>query len=72
MGKGGIRPGAGRKPNSGIYGEKTVPKRIPVSLTSHIEQLINGWSGCFRSSINVQEEEEDSIYYTQVVLSDDR
>ena len=45
MTKGGARPGAGRKVNSGIYGEKTVAKRIPVSLMSDIDQLIKSWKG---------------------------
>lgn len=40
MSKGGARPGAGRKPNSGVYGEKTVAKRIPVSLLPDIELFI--------------------------------
>jgi len=43
MAKGGARPGAGRKVNSGIYGEKTVAKRIPVSLMPDIDQLIKSW-----------------------------
>jgi len=30
--RGGIRPGAGRKPGSGPFGEPTEPVRLPVSL----------------------------------------
>lgn len=30
--RGGIRPGAGRKPGSGPFGEPTQPVRLPVSL----------------------------------------
>jgi DNA polymerase V len=43
MSKGGARPGAGRKANSGAYGEKTVAKRIPLSLVPGVEQFITSW-----------------------------
>ena len=43
MGSGGARPGAGRKSNTGPFGEKTVAKRIPVSLLNGIEQVIDSW-----------------------------
>jgi DNA polymerase V len=43
MSKGGARPGAGRKANSGVYGEKTVAKRIPVSLLPSLDQFIKSW-----------------------------
>jgi DNA polymerase V len=41
MGRGGVRPGAGRKINSGPFGEKTVAKRIPLSLLRDVENLIH-------------------------------
>ncbi|MDF3033550.1 MAG: polymerase [Alphaproteobacteria bacterium] len=41
MGRGGARPGAGRKINSGPFGEKTVAKRIPLSLVKDIENFIH-------------------------------
>jgi len=40
MPKGGARPGAGRKANSGAFMEPTVVKRIPVSLVSDIDRLL--------------------------------
>ncbi len=36
--RGGARAGAGRKPGSGAFGEKTVPMRIPVSLAQEVER----------------------------------
>lgn len=41
MGRGGTRTGAGRKPNTGIFGEKTIAKRIPVSLVKQVENFIH-------------------------------
>lgn len=41
--RGGSRPGAGRKANSGMYGEKTVAKRIPASLVPSLDQIIRVW-----------------------------
>ncbi len=41
MPKGGARPGAGRKANSGVFKEQTVAKRIPVSLANDIGQLLH-------------------------------
>lgn len=38
--RGGKRPGAGRKPMSGIYGEKTEPIRLPVSKIAWVRQLM--------------------------------
>jgi DNA polymerase V len=57
MGSGGARPGAGRKVHTGPFGEKTVAKRIPVSLMVDIEQLIDSWKrekdkGSFRVDSN--------------------
>ena len=40
MARGGKRPGAGRKANSGKYGEPTVVKRIPLSRVADIEQFM--------------------------------
>jgi DNA polymerase V len=45
MAKGGSRPGAGRKANSGVFGEKTVAKRIPLSLVNEIDQFIRVLKG---------------------------
>ncbi|MBX9805339.1 MAG: translesion error-prone DNA polymerase V autoproteolytic subunit [Alphaproteobacteria bacterium] len=45
MGRGGSRPGAGRKVNSGIFGEKTVAKRIPISLVDDVEKFIHSLKG---------------------------
>lgn len=44
MPKGGSRPGAGRKPNTGVYRERTVAKRIPRSLAKDLEQFISSLS----------------------------
>ncbi len=41
MPKGGSRRGAGRKPNTGMYKERTVAKRIPKSLARNLEQLVS-------------------------------
>jgi DNA polymerase V len=41
MARGGARPGAGRKRNSGIFGEQTIAKRIPASLVNDVEQFIH-------------------------------
>jgi DNA polymerase V len=41
MARGGARPGAGRKINSGAFGEQTVAKRIPASLVNDVDQFIN-------------------------------
>lgn len=54
MAKGGARVGAGRKANSGAFGEKTVAKRIPMSLLSGIEWLIDSWK---------QEKNKDSFQF---------
>jgi DNA polymerase V len=54
MAKGGARVGAGRKANSGAFGEKTVAKRIPVSLVNGIEWLIDSWK---------EEKSKDSLQF---------
>lgn len=41
MPKGGLRPGAGRKNNSGAFGQKTVVRRIPVSLAQELDQFVH-------------------------------
>lgn len=43
MPRGGKRKGAGRKKNSGRYGEPTKPVRIPVSLIDKVKLFINNW-----------------------------
>lgn len=40
MPRGGARPDAGRKANTGVFGEKTVVRRIPVSLANNLDQII--------------------------------
>ncbi len=40
--RGGARAGAGRKPMSGLFGEKTVPVRVPASKVNWVrESLLN-------------------------------
>ncbi len=39
-GRGGRRPGAGRKPGSGPYGEPTRPVRVPVSLVPTVRSWL--------------------------------
>ena len=39
-GRGGARPGAGRKSGSGAFGEPTVPMRVPASWAPHLEQSL--------------------------------
>lgn len=41
MSRGGFRPGAGRKSNSGPFGEKTVVRRIPVSVSVAFDTYID-------------------------------
>ncbi|MBM3468012.1 MAG: translesion error-prone DNA polymerase V autoproteolytic subunit [Alphaproteobacteria bacterium] len=50
MARGGARPGAGRKTNSGPFGEQTVARRIPLSLLKDVEEYI----GSFKDSKNKQ------------------
>lgn len=40
MARGGVRKGAGRKPNSNKFGEQTIPVRIPKSLASKVRELL--------------------------------
>ncbi len=40
--RGGRRPGAGRKPGSGTYGEPTVPLRIPQSCLKQVRDWLDG------------------------------
>lgn len=39
-GRGGARPGAGRKSGSGAFGEGTVPMRVPISMAADIEKAL--------------------------------
>lgn len=39
--RGGIRPGAGRKRGSGLYGEPTRPVRVPESLIPTVQAFIS-------------------------------
>lgn len=48
MPKGGSRRGAGRKPNTGMYRERTIVKRVPRSLAKDLEQFV--------SSLNEQQD----------------
>ncbi|WP_010302127.1 LexA family protein [Candidatus Odyssella thessalonicensis] len=41
MARGGSRAGAGRKKNSGLFGEKTVARRIPESLASALDNYLS-------------------------------
>lgn len=41
MGRGGKRPGAGRPPNTGKYGEPTKAVRLPVSLADQLIELLD-------------------------------
>lgn len=40
MARGGVRKGAGRKPNSGKFGEQTGLVRVPKSLIPHIKEAL--------------------------------
>ncbi|MCE2716871.1 MAG: LexA family protein [Pseudomonadota bacterium] len=40
MTRGGIRKGAGRKPNSGKFGEQTGLVRVPKSLIPHVKEAL--------------------------------
>jgi len=42
MTRGGKREGAGRPPGQGLYGEKTIPLRIPLSLVGSVKDFIHG------------------------------
>lgn len=39
--RGGARPGAGRRPGSGAYGEPTQPIRVPLSLLPAVRALLD-------------------------------
>ncbi len=41
MSRGGFRPGAGRRKNSGLFGEKTVARRIPESLAPALDHYLS-------------------------------
>jgi len=42
MPKGGSRRGAGRKPNTGMYRERTIVKRVP-SVTARLNCPVYHW-----------------------------
>ena len=42
--RGGRRPGAGRKPGTGVYGEPTVPLRSPASRVPAVRAWLAKWS----------------------------
>ena len=42
--RGGVRPGAGRKPGSGAFGEPTVPVRIPASRLPAVRSWLAQWN----------------------------
>ena len=39
--RGGYRPGAGRKPGFGLYGEATVPIRVPISQAEQVKTWLH-------------------------------
>jgi DNA polymerase V len=43
MGRGGKRPGAGRPPGSGKYGEPTKAVRLPISLAEQVSDILEKW-----------------------------
>ncbi len=43
MGRGGKRPGAGRPPGSGKYGEPTKALRLPISLATQVMEVLEHW-----------------------------
>lgn len=64
MSRGGVRPGAGRKANSGVFREKTVVRRIPVSISAvfdtYIQSLKTG-GGMLLESVFYREEVSVSL-----------
>lgn len=56
-GRGGARPGAGRKSGSGAFGEATVPMRIPMSLASQIEKALED----FKQVVSDRKSQTDAI-----------
>jgi DNA polymerase V len=51
MPRGGFRAGAGRKINSGIYREKTIARRIPVSLTAAVDSFLADHKSLVHNSV---------------------
>ena len=50
MSRGGLRPGAGRKSNSAPFGEKTVVRRIPASISEAFDTCMSSLkAGVFHS-----------------------
>jgi DNA polymerase V len=48
-GRGGARPGAGRKSGSGAFGEPTVPMRVPASWAGELESKLEAFKGLVSS-----------------------
>lgn len=65
MARGGSRPGAGRKANSGVFGEKTIAKRIPVSLVNEVDQFVHSLKG----KVNRNRFKLDSLQVHEIPLS---
>jgi len=60
MSRGGFRPGAGRKENSGPFGEKTVVRRIPVSVSAVFDTYIQSLKAASGASF-------DSVFYREEI-----
>lgn len=54
MSRGGFRPGAGRRKNSGSFGEKTVARRIPESLAPALDNYLATIALSLKPSDNVK------------------
>jgi len=50
MGRGGKRPGAGRRRGSGKYGEPTRPVRLPISWASRLPELLKDLRSCSKDN----------------------
>jgi DNA polymerase V len=60
MSRGGFRIGAGRKANSGSFGEKTVIRRIPASISTAFDSYIQS----LKSGDNISLE---SVFYREEI-----
>ncbi len=54
MSRGGLRPGAGRKKNSGVFGEETVARRIPQSLAPALDHYLSTLTLSTKLGENIQ------------------
>ncbi|AIK95550.1 LexA family protein [Candidatus Odyssella acanthamoebae] len=54
MSRGGFRAGAGRKKNSGLFGEKTVARRIPQSLAPALDQYLSNLATSTKLGENIK------------------